>query len=1036
MLALALACFAFTVLRGPDRLVRATIALALAGLIGLAFALADLFRVAPLSVGFLVASAGVIAFERGRSRKISTAPVLRPISSSRLKLGLALIVLAGSLLRLPPSPSPLAGRDPGSYSLRAKQLARSGSLDTVQPVLASRGTELRVRSGAADIIGLYSRDRSRHRRGFYESAYRPGWYLADRNRGEIVPQFFHLQPVLAALARLSIGEHGTDLLIWLEALLSLALFSAISRHLWPRSAWALWSTLLYASFPLLIWGQRLSLSEGLAIPLTLASLLAFLRVRDGDLAALRGGVFALGALAWVRGNAFLTAPVVLLLLLFRPRHRPESRLHAPALYFALLLGSVAVHAYTVYPYLHDELIKQLPFSFPLGPPELLGLGVFGLCGWWLTDGWGVKLSVRRPRRIAALATLGFLTLSLVALIYLVSLSALRNGGEAPYSRLDALLPLFGIPLLSLAFLGWIGWLLDLRSKDARESNSLWLLILSGVLLTTLAFYTRRNLPQVTLYYYGRYLLPELLPAVVLGATACLARVHGKLRARRPTLAAWLSTSVAAALLFAANGVLVRHPSTLATEYEGAQKLIEALAKRLPDDAVVIAGGEGWHHGHTFNQVAGALEMGEGITVLPYRSREAAYATLHELLVTAPTHHQQPAPPVYLLINEVSHHYRDKAGRSVAGIDDLLPAPFRAQQIDLLEMFTDSLTPSKDGPPTRITRHQLRMALIEVELDRQRAQSIERWHFEEGEKGYLPVKSLSPKNGELCLEPGREVSIKIPPSDQNKGAGELVLVASPGTSGSNPRWKVKIDGRRRAFKAPGLRKRNHDTLGPFPLKHRPKSVSILVPPPPKKTKKKPKKKTKGLTCPYGGLHEIRWLPPEESQLSRLPSDRIHAHTLAPDNDRGHPVEPTHWVSASALSRYRPGLRPKAEIHNLSLHLEAGRRYRFAPHWLPRTTKYDPDEPTAIEIVLTLTKNTLTQPATLRLYDGKKAIGSLELSPEMKGRWSSPSIPWESSRPLVELRAELEAEGDASQSIDVRDLAFFSQGRLIPSQLLDL
>src|SRR5690606_14293490 len=144
---------------------------------------------------------------------------------------------------------------------------------------------------------------------------------------------------------------------------------------------------------------------------------------------------------------------------------------------------------------------------------------------------------------------------------------------------------------------------------------------------------------------------ELLPAAALSATAGLEALVTRLagptgpldasRARRRVAGA-LGSLPGAGLVARAVAALLRHPPLGLREHAAAGEAVEWLAERIPSDAIVIAGGEGWHHGHTHNQVGGALAMGHGVEVVPYRTREDAWLSAWELLVAGPERRGQPS----------------------------------------------------------------------------------------------------------------------------------------------------------------------------------------------------------------------------------------------------------------------------------------------------------------------------------------------------------------------------------------------------------
>jgi signal transduction histidine kinase len=216
------------------------------------------------------------------------------------------------------------------------------------------------------------------RRDHYDGAYRPGAYLGDREVGEVVPQFFHLHPMLLAVGGATFGpERATFVLPWLAALW-LACLACCARRLWPRGAWAVLAVALVVGSPLAIWTARTPLSENPMALFEWTAVLVALRLRDAAERERVGGCLiaaCLGLCALTRGNALLLLPLVLALAWLRPRGttaNEDGATQATYLLLGSLLASIVMHAATTYPYMHDELLRQLPRA-RLGPLELVGV---------------------------------------------------------------------------------------------------------------------------------------------------------------------------------------------------------------------------------------------------------------------------------------------------------------------------------------------------------------------------------------------------------------------------------------------------------------------------------------------------------------------------------------------------------------------------------------------------------------------------------------------------------------------------------------
>ncbi|MCY1007662.1 hypothetical protein OV079_19325 [Nannocystis pusilla] len=695
----------------------------------------------------------------------------------------------------------------------------------------------------------------------------------------------------------------------------------------------------------------------------------------------------LGLAGFVRGNLWLSAPGLLVVLWLRTEPGLR-RMSAPTLLLGLLLTSLALHLATGYPYLHDEFKRQLGPVAALSPLGAVVLGLGAIAVYLALDAALdlVRGRVRRlPRVLAALAALAVLAWWL------------RWAPGPPWSRLDPALPLLGAPLLLAAGLGLVAFA---RLRPPATAAHVWLLALATLPVTALALYAQRNLPQVGLYYYGRYLVPELLPAACLLAACALVHVHRFLSEHTGLgrHARWVSLVLGLGLLAAQALPYLRSPATRLQEFAGAERLIDDLAAELPERAVVLAGGEGWHHVHVFSQLGGALAFGHGRTVLPYRSREAAYAALHELLIAGPTAGAE-APPVYLLLGESTHPLRlPGSAAPLALVDDLLPPPFVARPVAFAELYLDRLTPVDERIPDRVTRTDLRVGLLEVRVDPARRAAVRSWRIDEGRAegpGPLHLSSYYLPDGQTCLDTEHPLVLDLPPG---AGPGSLVLVAQPG--GDTPGWRVVVDGQPVALDPPGPGPaRARDTLGPIPFATPPRRVELWGSARPRDD----------LACPHGGLAEVRLLGPDRGPDDRTPG---WTRTYSPPHDLGHRVTPARFTAGRALTRLRPGLDRARELDGPSLVVRAGDPLTFPIEHVPNAR--------STTMAMTLRGARLSPVGRVRVLADEALLLELDPPDSLGGAWHSPPTVVALPGPAPRLRVEVVDPERPDAHVALRDL----------------
>lgn len=969
------------------------LALTYVGMAGVLLGLFDLFDPIALTLACLTLAAMLWPWQGERS-------VSRPAPGpGRVLIPLA-IALLGVGLRLPAADYALAGRDQGTYTLRAEQLLRTGSFTHHDPILARASEDRGTRAGPGDVLGVVPKRTEAWREDTYEGSYRPGWYLVDREHGRVTPQFFHLHPAQMAVVGMVFGPAHMHALVVFEAFLLILVLFFVARRVLRSTGWAAIAALVVAANPLAIWVHRTPLTETPTSLLLFGALLSVVRCPDHNMRGLHRGAMLLGATAWVRGNAWLTTPLLLAVLWLLPGRTPDRR--RPVLvYITVWLAGVLAHAQSSFPYLADELNKQLHVTWLRSPWTLVVGAACVAIAWSSVDALWFDRHDDGPRRAWIRRYLPAIVAA-ATLLGVVFYGVLRWVSPAgTHARLDPAWPMFGPVVIAGAVLALPGAAMRVNLTRPRD---VWLTAIAATMTATLLLYAQRNLPQAGLFYYGRYLATELLPVSVL---LCVATMHGI--AKR--LSGWkrwaFSVACVGGLAWTVAMPLLRTPTVRLREFEGAARLVDAVAERLEPGAIVIAGGEGWHHGHTFNQVGGALAMKHGIDVLPYYGREAMYGLAYELLVEGPHARGTAAPPVYLLLGESTHHYRPTPGATPrAAFDDRLPPPLRANEVTAFELFTDRLTPVVRTMPGRVTRDELRMVLVRLSIDPEH-RGERRWSLREDTSPLALEGAYERTPAGVCLKKGEALTLRLP---EGLGPGSLVLVMTPDTERSNPKLELAIDGLEIPLQRLRAPSRHRDTLGPFVVRDA-RQVRIIG----------SSRGHAGAPCTHGGLAEVRWLAPD------VPIDTTHmeALTLGPTNDLGHPLEPTAWVPGRGLSRYRPDLTPPPALSGLSMVVTPREALRFGPEFLPRSE--------ALDVVVTLTRSAVSSEARLVLRADGEVVAELDPPDDRSGTWQSKPVRWVPSSDPVRWSLALESAGP-DDLVHVRDIGLFSDAEPVQSTVL--
>ncbi len=521
----------------------------------------------------------------------------RPAETRRVKfpaLILSLILLLSGLLYFRPTEYIFGGWDPGVYIGTGAHIARTGSIlvEDRDPGFLSP----RERS-------LFSR---KHSFGYPEKY--PGFRRAGPEGTRLIPQFYHLYPVLLAAAFFPSGLSGGFYLTPLLGTLSLLSIYLLVRELWGKPE-GLMAAALIGVNRVQVWQARFPTAEMLSQFLLFSGLFLLARHLDRQerYPAVLAGVF-LGLFMLSHISALLLLPV--LLAYFYCRWFIDFR--RGDLYF--LLPFLVLTIYSILPHFFygreyaSLALRRFNWHRPV-PLLLVMLAGFGLSALRLA-GRGFRRRLSSILSGSSLRWLGVLALVFIA-VYAYFIRPFSPSLSADKTSLVELGWFLTRPGLVLALAG-IGLALLINRRSA-----VWLFLLLTITFSFLFLW--RQLISPYYMWAARRFAVVIIPGFLIGAAFFLGFL---LRSRRRPLrlAAFLLLAVLVLLGIRKNRVLFTH-----REYRSAVSFIDELASRVRDaDLVAVSA--------AVDKLPAPLDLVYGLPVLPiYRESPGQWETAVELV---------------------------------------------------------------------------------------------------------------------------------------------------------------------------------------------------------------------------------------------------------------------------------------------------------------------------------------------------------------------------------------------------------------------
>ncbi len=224
---------------------------------------------------------------------------------------LALLVLVGLALFLPPGRVVFGWNDDGVYSDIAARMQREGDVHIQVEVVSEVAPERR------DMVFVPQTDD----RAKFESYLYKQYFITDFPAGKVVPQLFYLWPSFMAIFALFLGPDRMFYAITFAALLSLAGIFLLARRMLGKR-WPLAAVMLAAISPLMIYFAKYTTSEMFTMALFIAAtlvLLAYLKETDRreKIGEAILAVLLSSACFFVRIDFYILLPPLLLVFFWR-----------------------------------------------------------------------------------------------------------------------------------------------------------------------------------------------------------------------------------------------------------------------------------------------------------------------------------------------------------------------------------------------------------------------------------------------------------------------------------------------------------------------------------------------------------------------------------------------------------------------------------------------------------------------------------------------------------------------------------------------
>lgn len=455
----------------------------------------------------------------------------------------------------PPFEYFFGGRDPGIYVVDGARIARTGSMTSVDPLVAKMDKQYSTLFFSEKVPLRYM-----------------GFQMDKDHPNRIVANFFHLFPLWEAVFFLLFGVHG---MLYATPFLACSLLIAVSWlvRLTQGEPEAVGAFLLLGASPVFLWFARFPNSEMIAGALVFLGFV-FLEGyrRTSQLRAGICGALFLGLAFWARVDASLLGVALFLFLAFRwmDGAAAKSEIAVLAVFVAVAGVNLAYVIYTNPDYLLGTFYN---LRFKPAKVAIALAGLAGVIAALAIAGRRYRIA-RDPRigRILAPVLAGLLFYA----YFIRPFYPATNVGSPNAGALLALGWYFTHPVVLLALAGIVMYSYSVR-------NIHWILFSATLIYAALYFYRIRA--DAEHYWMLRRYLPVICPSLVFFALYATRRILQKIPFVRAHASALILCGCA---LLAGWYVYDSREVHRHNEYRGSFAFLQGLADRMqPGDLLVI-----------------------------------------------------------------------------------------------------------------------------------------------------------------------------------------------------------------------------------------------------------------------------------------------------------------------------------------------------------------------------------------------------------------------------------------------------------------